>query len=146
MKVRVVEVPSTDGLLDRTTFELTECTMTARPPAGAGVPRETDAGTSMLLPTKTSLTYKAAGTTLAVSAWSFDGLVKPAADGVPRLKVVVPFARGWKLVLCWLSPVLNVTGLVVIVPIFVAELLTETVTGPTPGFSCCEFALHELNG
>jgi hypothetical protein len=49
--------------------------------------------------------------------------------------VDVPGATGWKLVASLESPGLNTTGLVVIVPTLVAELVTGTLTVPIPGLT-----------
>ncbi len=47
----------------------------------------------------------------------------------------LPAVNGWKLVFCRLSPPLNTTGLVVIVPTEPVELVTSMLIGPIPGRS-----------
>ena len=73
-----------------------------------------------------------AAVTVAVICVYCDGVLKPA--GVPTVRLVIPAATGWKVVEPLDAPEANTTGLVVIVPIAVLELVTGTLTGASPGF------------
>ena len=50
----------------------------------------------------------------------------------------MPAAAGWKVVASLMSPPWKTTGLVVMSPAVVFELVTPTLNGPIPGFSSAE--------
>src|SRR5512134_1235779 len=70
------------------------------------------------------------GATVAVMLWKLAGVLKPA--GVSSVIVVVPGFWGSNAVLTWLSPPLNTTGLTVITPTLVLELVTGTFAVSPP--------------
>jgi len=61
-----------------------------------------------------------------------DGVVNPVG-WVSMLMVELPAATGWKLVAAELEPTAKTTGLVVIVPTGVLELVTASENGLAPG-------------
>ncbi len=69
--------------------------------------------------------------TVAVICSYCAAVVKPV--GVPMLIFDVPAVAGWKVVDWLFCPDENTSGLVVIVPTAVFELVTGTLTEETPG-------------
>jgi hypothetical protein len=74
--------------------------------------------------------------TVAVKPVYCEDVLKPG--GCVMLILVVPGATGLKVVYRYVlgSPPTNTTGLVVIVPTAVFELVTTTFVPPSPGLSC----------
>jgi len=84
--------------------------------------------------------------TVAVKPVYCEDALKPC--GCVILILVVPGARGLKLVYRYVlgSPPTNTTGLVVIVPTPVFELVTTTFVPPSPGLSCAVPAYVSVPG